>query len=155
MGGSSHPDPIQEVQATVDVEILHGLIKAIQSAAMGHTSYQKIIGVGHSYGSLVQLAHNAKYPDDTAAAILTGCADFATDLPYAQLANNPAIAALNDPGRFGGLEYGYLVHDTAISMQLPFFRWPYFEESGMIGSSAANVVSRALSPKSHHNPMLT
>lgn len=49
------------------------------------------------------------------------------NLPYTVLTNNPSIASINDPSRFGHLPSGYLVHDTAISVQLAFFRHPYFD----------------------------
>jgi len=86
-----------------------------------------LIGVGHSYGSIVEIAQNAKYPKDVDAAVLTG---FVNDIQYLTdtiLANNPAIASINNPAKFGGLPTGYIVHDTAISVQLPFFRLSYFD----------------------------
>ena len=127
VGASDHPDPIQVVQATTDVEVLHGIINLLKSSSIGSRSFKHIIGVGHSYGSIVQLAVNAKYPSDVDAAVLTGFVNALQNLPYAILANNPAIANQNDPGRFGNLPNGYLVHDTRISIQLPFFRFPFFD----------------------------
>lgn len=129
VGKSDHPDPIQVVQATTDVEILHELVNLARSGILGSTAFKYVIGVGHSYGSIVQLAQNAKYPNDTDAAVLTGFVNAVQNLPYAVLANNPAIAAQDDPSRFGSLPNGYVVHDTPISIQLPFYRFPYFAQS--------------------------
>ncbi|KAA8568755.1 hypothetical protein EYC84_007749 [Monilinia fructicola] len=83
VGSSDHPDPIQIVQASVDVEIQHSLTSLIWQGWFDK-KFKHVIGVGHSYGSIIQLAQNAKYPKDVN------------------------------------------VHDTAISIQLPFFRAPYF-----------------------------
>lgn len=124
VGASDHPDPIQTVQTTVDIEILQGVIEAVKAGA----PISRVIGVGHSYGSIVQLAHNAKYPNATAAAVLTGFVNNLVNLPGTALANNPTIAAINEPERFQNLPNGYVVHDTPKSVQLPFFRWPFFDQ---------------------------
>ena len=99
----------------MDVEILQGLIKAAKIGTVVATSPRHIIGVGHSYGSIIQLAHNAKYPNESAATVLTGYVQGLADLPTTVLANNPAI--------------GYLVHPTPESVQIPFFRWPFFDKN--------------------------
>ncbi|KAJ8065470.1 hypothetical protein OCU04_006153 [Sclerotinia nivalis] len=128
VGGSDHPDPLQIVQASVDVEIQHGLTLLIRQGYF-NKSFDNVIGVGHSYGSIVQLAQNAKYPNDVNGTVLTGFVNDVASLSYAIAANNPAVAAINNSTLWGNLPYGYVVHDTAISIQLPFFRAPYFPES--------------------------
>ena len=127
VGASDHPDPIQVVQAFADVEILHGLTQLLRAgkASSGQT-IKRVVGVGHSYGSIVTEGVTAKYPADFDAVILTGFGPNLGDLPSTILANDPAIAALNQPQRFGGLPGGYLVHNDAIAYQLPFFRYPNF-----------------------------
>ena len=127
VGASDHPDPIQTVQTTGDIEILQGLIEAVEAGAATLPAPRHIIGVGHSYGSIVQLAHNAKYPNATAATVLTGFVNNLVNLAGTALANNPAIAAINQPERFQNLPNGYVVHNTPISVQLPFFRSPFFD----------------------------
>ena len=52
---------------------------------------------------------------------MTGFVNDLTSLPYAVLANNPAIPAQNDPHKFGNLSTSYLVHDTPISVQIAFW----------------------------------
>ena len=127
VGNSDHPDPIQVVQSFVDLEIQHGLVALIHSGKLGSGQFKKVVGVGHSYGSIVQLGQTAKYPGDVDAAVLTGFVDGLGDLPTSILTSNPAIANINGPTRFKGLPNGYLVHDTPISVQLPFFRFPFFD----------------------------
>ncbi|APA10419.1 hypothetical protein SS1G_07093 [Sclerotinia sclerotiorum 1980 UF-70] len=128
VGGSDHPDPLQIVQATVDVEIQHGLTLLVRQGYFNKI-FENVIGVGHSYGSIIQLAQNAKYPNDVNGTVLTGFVNDVASLSYTIAANNPAVAAINNSTLWGNLPYGYVVHDTAISMQLPFFRVPYFPES--------------------------
>ncbi|KAG4030508.1 hypothetical protein MFRU_012g02410 [Monilinia fructicola] len=125
VGSSDHPDPIQIVQASVDVEIQHSLTSLIWQGWFDK-KFKHVIGVGHSYGSIIQLAQNAKYPKDVNGTVLTGFVNDVRSLSYTIAANNPAVAAINNPRLWGDLPYGYVVHDTAISIQLPFFRAPYF-----------------------------
>ena len=127
VGNSDHPDPINVVQSYTDVEILHGLTQLLRTGALGSGPFKNIIGVGHSYGSIVELAQTAKYPTDVDAVVLTSLVNQLVYLPETVIANNPAIANINDPSKFGSLSNGYLVHDTPISVQLPFFRLPYFD----------------------------
>ena len=127
VGDSDHPDPLQVVQCPADVEILHGLVQLLRTEGFASKVFKRVIGVGHSYGSIVQLAHNAKYPKDVDATILTGFVNNLANFPYSTVAFNPSIARSNDPARFGELDSGYLVHDTRISVQLPYFRHPFYD----------------------------
>ncbi|KAL9599936.1 MAG: hypothetical protein Q9219_003498 [cf. Caloplaca sp. 3 TL-2023] len=128
VGRSDHPDPIQVVQSPADVEILHELTQLLRAGKIGSRSFKNVIGVGQSYGSLVQLAQNAKYPQDVDAAVLTSFTSRVQNLPCTISTNHPTIANVNDPSRFGSLPPGYLVHETPISVQLPFFRHPFFDQ---------------------------
>ena len=133
VGNSDHPDAIQVVQSFTEVEILHGIVSLLRSGRLGSRQFKSVIGVGHSYGSLLELAQTAKYPKDVDAAVLTGFTYDFSNLPLTVLANNPAIASINDPAKFGGLSNGYVVHATPESIQLPFFRFPYYEQDRKLG----------------------
>ena len=141
VGESDHPDPLQVVQSYPDVEILHGIVGLLKTGKLGTKAFKSVIGVGHSYGSIVQLAQTAKYPQDVAAAVLTGFVNNVVNLPFTVAANNPAIASINDPAKFGNLHNGYVVHDTAISVQLPFFRFPFFDQTSKFSSMHRVIVS--------------
>lgn len=129
VGSSDHPDPIQIVQSYTDLEVQHGIAQLLRSGFQ-NVSYTRVIGVGHSYGSIILLAQTAKYPTDVDGAVLTGFVNNVANLPNTVIANNPAIASINDPSRFLGLPYGYLVNDSPISVQLTFYRFPYFDQNG-------------------------
>ena len=64
VGLSDHPDPIQVVQAPLQVEIAHQLIQSLRSGAFGNTKWSKIVGVGHSFGSIQTNGLTVKYPKD-------------------------------------------------------------------------------------------
>ena len=127
VGQSDHPDPIQVVQAFIEVEILHGLAQLFRKGSVGGLGFKNIVGVGHSFGSILQVGANVKYPKDFDGVVLTAFTSTLTNLPYTILANDPSIAALNQPERFGKLPYAYVVHNDAIAIQEVFFRYPYFD----------------------------
>ncbi|KAL8760291.1 MAG: hypothetical protein Q9184_003386 [Pyrenodesmia sp. 2 TL-2023] len=129
VGQSDHPDPIQQVQTFLEVEILHGLATLFRAKKIDGHGLTNIIGVGHSFGSILQVGANSKYPKDFDGVVLTAFTNTLSNLPYTVLANNPAIAALNQPSRFGQLPYGYLVHNDAIAIQEVYFRYPYFDST--------------------------
>jgi hypothetical protein len=127
VGASDHPDPIQVVQAPLQLEIAHSLVQSLRHGAFSHQSFSHVIGVGHSLGSIQSVAVTAKYPNDLDAVILTGFSTNTASMPLTFVGFNPAIASENQPLRFGDLPTGYLVSDTAISNQLIFLRAPNFD----------------------------
>ena len=115
----------------MDVEIQHGLVQLLRAGKIDGITPEHVVTVGHSYGSIVAQGQNTKYPADADAAVLTGFTSSLNNLGYTLVANNPSIAAINEPSKFAGLSYGYLVHSDAIAYQLPFFRYPYFDPASM------------------------
>jgi hypothetical protein len=127
VGASDHPDPIQVAQATLQVEIVHSLVKSLRQGAFSGLSFAHVIGVGHSFGSMQSVAVTAKYPGDFDAVILTGFSTNTAAIPMTFVAFNPAIANENQALRFSRLPNGYLVTDTAISNQFAFLHAPNFD----------------------------
>lgn len=129
VGSSDHPDPTAVVQSTVHVEVLHALINGLKNGDVGHHGFQNVVGVGHSYGSIIQVGHDVKYPNDCSAIILTGVASTFEYLPTALLSNDPTMAN-TVRAEYAHLMNGYLLTPTGVAYQEPFFRWPYFERGG-------------------------
>ncbi|KAI9664215.1 MAG: hypothetical protein M1831_002394 [Alyxoria varia] len=128
VGGSDHPNPINVVQSFAHVEVLHGLAQGLRQGKIAAQPFEKIVGVGHSYGSTIQLANNAKYPADMDASVITGLSDTLEFLSGSVLSTTPAIANQDPSERFRGFADGYLVNPNSISMQQPFFRYPYYSQ---------------------------
>jgi hypothetical protein len=129
VGKSDKPDPIQTIQAPLEVEIARVLANSLRSGQFSDNKFQKVAGGGHSFGSIITNAITKSYPDVFDAAILTG---FSTDLsaqPLFLQALNLALANQNQPLRFGGLNNGFLVSSTIISNQIGFFKAPGFAPS--------------------------
>lgn len=127
VGASDHPDPIQVVQAALQVEIAHSLISSLREGTFAGKKFNKIIGVGHSFGSIQSVGLLAKYPTDYDAVVLTGFSTSNTSQGLTFANFNSAIASQNQPARFGGLQNGYLVVDSPIGNQFAFFSYPNFD----------------------------
>jgi len=142
IGLSDHPDPIQVVQAALEVSIAHSLIQSLRSGCIGGTSFSHVIGVGHSLGSELTNAVTAQYPSDLDAVVLTG---FSVDVAgqsnfFSSL--NLAIARENQRHRFPSLPNGYWITATQVGNQFAFFRAPFFDPNVLV---AATNVKQTLS----------
>lgn len=127
VGASDHPDPIQVVQAPLQVAIIHELVSFLRSGKLAGQTFKDIVGVGHSFGSIQSVGVAAKWPKDFDALVLTGFSTSADSLGLTFADFNSAIASQNQPERFGKLPNGYLVVDNAIGNQFAFFYYPNFD----------------------------
>ena len=128
VGKSEHPDPIQTVQAPIQVEIAHQLIQLLRTGLGGH-AFKKVVGVGHSAGSTFTQGVTTKYPRDFDAVIISGTS---TEITFvgASVAAFDIISANTDPsGRFDGIANGYFTQgvNSPQSIQFPFFRYPFYD----------------------------
>jgi len=55
-GLSDHPDAHKVCQAPFEVAIAHSLIQMLRNGTFSSTSFQKVIGTGHSFGSAITQA---------------------------------------------------------------------------------------------------
>jgi hypothetical protein len=75
-GLSDKPDPIQVVQAPLQVSIAHELIQLLRTGGIAGHTFEHVVGIGHSEGSFITNGVTALHPDDLDAVVLTG---FSTD----------------------------------------------------------------------------
>lgn len=131
-GASDHPDPIQIVQAAIQVEIIHVLVSLLRAGKLADATFNNVVGVGHSFGSIQSVGVAANYPKDFDAVVLTGFSTDSAPLPLTIADFNPAIASLNEPAKFSGLSNGYLLVDNAIGNQFAFYHYPDFDPESML-----------------------
>jgi pimeloyl-ACP methyl ester carboxylesterase len=136
VGASDHPNPIQTVQAPIQVEIIHYLVNLLRKGKLAGLRFKKVVGVGHSFGSIQTVGVAANYPNDFDAVVLTGFSINASAISLTIADFNSAIANKNQPDRFGSLPNGYLVVENEIANQFAFFHYPNFD-----------VHSKSASPK--------
>ena len=131
-GKSDHPDPIQVVQAPLQVAIAHNLIEKLKGGEIASTTFSNIVGVGHSFGSIQIVVLNAQYPGDLAAAVLTGFSTTGAGMPAFYTALNLSIASSNQPRRFGRLANGSTVVDTMAGNEIAFLHAPNFPQANLV-----------------------
>ncbi|KAJ8103423.1 catalytic protein [Lipomyces tetrasporus] len=137
VGASDHPDPIQIVQAPLQVEVAHSLIQSLRDGTLAGHKFHHVVGVGHSFGSIQSVGITASYPKDFDAVVLTGFSISTNGLGVTIADFNLAIASQNQPLRFGALPSGYLVTGSAISNQFAFLHYPNFDPSIFAKDDAA------------------
>lgn len=67
--GASDKPAADQITADTEATVTHQIVTALRDGTLGH--YRKVIGVGHSYGSLVWMAEAASH-HDVDALVLTG-----------------------------------------------------------------------------------
>lgn len=90
IGMSEHLDPLNDVQAPLEQAALYALTQGLREGSIKGCSAnaQKIIHVGHSFGSELSYGLSRDYPTATDGLVLTGFSQNGTFLPYFQLGGN-------------------------------------------------------------------
>lgn len=103
IGNSTHGDPFNDIQAQSEVEALNEVTKKLRAGSISEIdcSYEKVIHVGHSFGSVQSYWLSAMYPNNTDGVVLTGYSTAGEFLPYIVAGWNLHSARLNQPFRFG------------------------------------------------------
>lgn len=103
IGESSHADPLNAVQAPAEVSAIHEITKMLRSGTFPRTrrAFEKVVHVGHSFGSVQSYMLSALDPTASDAIILTGWSNNKTWLPETLADWNVHIARENQPLRFG------------------------------------------------------
>lgn len=128
VGNSSHPDPLQAVQATAQVAVTHALVGLLRDTKLGGFDFDKVVGVGHSAGSTLTQAITTQYPEDFDAAILSGTSTSADYVALTVAAFN-FINANTDPSpKLRDLPAGFLTQQTSVGIQFAFYRYPNFDD---------------------------
>lgn len=125
-GISTRPDPITTVQDPLQAEIHYQLIALIRAnKAKLPRAFNKIIYVGHSFGSLIGHLMNVNHPNAVEASLLTGFSKtLINELPGLVTSFNllPADTVLS---QFSNLRVGYLTPDNEQGAIWTFFQGSY------------------------------
>lgn len=74
---------MQTVQGPLHVAIAHELIQLLRTGGIASHTFEHVMGVSHSFGSIMTTAVTSQHPDDLDAAVLT---NFATDVKGVRIA---------------------------------------------------------------------
>jgi pimeloyl-ACP methyl ester carboxylesterase len=130
-GKSPKPDAYTGLSATVELEMLReisqmarngDLMKHVSSGDIDtEQSFNKIIHVGHSFGSILTWALLTTYPQVSDGAVLTSYI-LNTYVSMLRLASfGVEFAPTTDPALFSDFSSGYFVQNSAAALQSGFF----------------------------------
>lgn len=116
---SDRGDPVQEIQAYLEVDALRALTEQLRGGEISDISnaFDKVVHVGHSFGSEHSYLLTAMHPNISDGIVLTGFSATGDYLPYFALGGN-FVDAPN-----AGLDYqhGYLAAGGESGVQTNFF----------------------------------
>ncbi len=128
-GLSDTPDNgFDVVQTATELAILVAMNgKLRNSTEIGGQTWSKVVGIGHSYGSVLTQAVTASYPDFYDAVILQGfSANSSYMTNYFQSAGY-SIASDTLPGHLSDKPPVWLVTATPATNQLGFWAYPHYD----------------------------
>lgn len=117
---SSHGEPVNEIQAALEIEALHALTVMLRAGSItGVPKAQKVVHVGHSFGSIQTYALTSMYPSISDGIVLTGFSQNGTFVPYFALGSN--FIEANQAAALSAYPNGYLAPASATGVQIDFF----------------------------------
>ncbi|KAF9042568.1 hypothetical protein BDZ89DRAFT_894773, partial [Hymenopellis radicata] len=120
----TYPDGIQELQIATHVAVAN----AMTQVARDELKAEKLVGVGHSYGSLTLVYLLASSPKALDDVVLTGFS--AAEESYSGrtvFALNFALAHEAYPNKFAALDNSYLATGDLVADLTGFFSYPNYE----------------------------
>lgn len=105
IGNSSHGEPLNEIQAFLEVEATAALTRMLRNGTFPgiNTTFHKVVHVGHSFGSVQTYSLANLYPNITDGIILTGFSMNASFVSQFAAGGNFQQASLNSPLRFSNV----------------------------------------------------
>ncbi|SPO20510.1 uncharacterized protein UTRI_00907_B [Ustilago trichophora] len=118
------------VRAQTEVAILKGVLEKLRNGTdVGGKKHEKIVGVGHSYGSVQTQAVTKERPELLDAVVLTGYTTNTTNLPGYLEAASYSIARNIFPDRLGDKPPTWLVTGSNASDIMGFFYPPNYSQA--------------------------
>lgn len=121
IGASQHLEPVNEVQAYLQVAALKALTDGLRAGSIkGVPKFEKVLHAGHSFGSQHTYLLTAKYPNISDGIALTGFSTNGTFVPYFAQGGN-FVEATTVPALSKEYTLGYFAAGDASAVQNNFF----------------------------------
>ena len=138
IGLSSRADPLNVIQAPATMSAIYEVTKRLRAGDLPDVQkkFEKIVHVGHSFGSILTYELVAMHPDISDGIILTGYSQNGSYVAAISAGMNWQVARMNQPARFGNHSTGYLTWSNLGSNQYGFFKPGYFDTQMLMHSEA-------------------
>ena len=126
IGMSQHGDPVSEIQAPLEVAALVALTQMLKDGTIPNVpKFDKVVHVGHSFGSVQSFALSRDMPDLSDGLVLTGWSASAMYYPYFLLGGN-FVSVLGTPleSKYAA---GYFTSGNPSGVQTNFFAPNHFD----------------------------
>ncbi|EJU00142.1 alpha/beta-hydrolase, partial [Dacryopinax primogenitus] len=136
-GLSEHPiDGLNVVRADTDVQILSSIASLLRTGTLTGTGYNKILLVGHSYGSVQATALASRTPAAVDGIIATGFSAYGGAVPLFLASGLWSSAAQVAPYAYASLASTYLLPAVPQAAQMNFYYYPGYDESVFVYDAA-------------------
>ncbi|CAD6503829.1 BgTH12-05574 [Blumeria graminis f. sp. triticale] len=121
-GDSDRPDGIAAVQMSSHVEVAESLVNTLKNSTVAGRRFEKVIYVGHSYGSLIGNLHSVHYPDSVDSYVLTGFSkNIRASLTPTLITGDFRPARMAYPEKWGGQTLSYFAASSESGADGLFF----------------------------------
>jgi pimeloyl-ACP methyl ester carboxylesterase len=124
VGNSSHGDPINEIQASLEIAALGELTNLLASNSIPQLKCSqkpdKIVHVGHSFGSGLTYGLVNQYPNISDGIVLTGFSQVPNFMAYFLLGSN-FVPVSQVPSLAESYQAGYIAGSSDVGVYIDFF----------------------------------
>lgn len=117
---SSKGEPVNEIQAPLEISALYALTTMLREGKMEHCpNVQKVVHVGHSFGSAQTFTLALAYPEVSDGIVLTGFSQNASFASQFILGSN--FIQANTVSALSQFPTGYLAPNSPVGVHIDFF----------------------------------
>ncbi|OCF75038.1 hypothetical protein I204_03886 [Kwoniella mangroviensis CBS 8886] len=132
VGRSAKPDGTNVVQIAYEIAQSISIAQSLRAGNLSDVGkFNKIVGVGHSYGSNLLTGVASVGPQAFDALILTGFTNNATQGPLGLAAFQSTIASVAYPARFASDANDYVITPSVSVDQTGFFHYPNYTNGSL------------------------
>ncbi|KAF3760561.1 alpha/beta-hydrolase [Cryphonectria parasitica EP155] len=121
IGMSSRGEPVNEIQSSLEIAALYELTVRLRAGSIKGVGcgFDKVVHVGHSFGSIQSYSLTVLYPHASDGLVLTGFTQAANFVPYFNLGGNFVLAT--EVPALSSYPVGYFAAGDISGVQTNFF----------------------------------
>ncbi|KAI1458060.1 Alpha/Beta hydrolase protein [Annulohypoxylon moriforme] len=140
LGGSSRGDPVNEIQTNLELAALYALSSKLRNGQVaGVPGYEKLVHVGHSYGSVLSYALTQAHPEGLSdGLVLTGFGQGTGSYSAYFTFGGNYVVARNASTSLIGYPAGYMASGDRTGVQTNFFAPDNFDPAVLQAAYVSN-----------------